>query len=146
MHPARGLPAGKAISGWKDIYAQVVPPSLDSICVSEHSKDSVDRFLRELFSVNIPKFKPDGELFPLLRTCAASLIMHHVQVGIDCGEGNRISKKLLKAATVAKVRMTANTYARPSDVLAKWSNLVKNDFLLKNERYVVLKMLNTDKL
>jgi hypothetical protein len=72
----------------------------------------VDKLVDKLFSVNVPAFDKGDRLRVVLRTCTASLIMHHRQLArkFPC---NAISSHLYKSA---------------SDVLDEWSKLVEADF------------------
>ena len=90
--------------------------------------DSVALLMKEMFSVSLPAFLPEGELHIVLRTSLASLIMHHNQVTFELSEQNAVSSKLIKAAINAKITDPRYPNEVPQVILTKWSDDVKKNF------------------
>jgi hypothetical protein len=88
------------LAGKSNIHAHIVLPKLNAIGLL--SAAQVDNLVEKLFSVNVPAFDKDGHLRVVLRTCAASLIMHHKQLTRKF-HGNAISSHLYEASSGARI-------------------------------------------
>jgi hypothetical protein len=82
-----------------------------------------------MYTVSIPEFQPGNRLYPILKICTASIIMHHIDFERDCLPQNRVSSMLRNAAARAKIsdpRVPHNLGSQ--EVLNYWSKLIKADF------------------
>lgn len=83
-----------------------------------------------MFIVSLAAFKPGNHLYPVLRICAASLIMYHNQLTKDLPL-NPISDKLLKVARESKIQNIGSVDS-PEVVLNGWSTIIYQDFRSRN--------------
>jgi hypothetical protein len=124
-HPAKAIPAANVLAGKSNIHAHIVLPKLNAIGLLNAAQ--VDKLVDKLFSVNVPALDKGGHLRVFLRTCAASLIMHHRQLTINF-PGNAISSHLYEAASGARIVDPRFLDLSPDLVLDEWSKLVEADF------------------
>jgi hypothetical protein len=124
-HPVKAIPAAHVLAGTSNIHAHIVLPKLNAIVLLNATQ--VDKLVDKLFSVNVPAFDKGGCLRVVLRTCAASLIMHHMQLTrkFPC---NAISSHLYEAAWGARISDPRFLDFSPNLVLDEWSKLVEADF------------------
>ena len=123
------LPAAKCLAGWKDVYGSVCLPTFSSTGAAQHT---IDRLLDNLLVVNVPEFKPDGRLRPLLLACIASMIMYDSDVCAQLGPNNAITKTLKDAFNAANIVDVRASSVRPAATLRCWGNLIHDDFQKKN--------------
>ncbi len=73
----RGLRGGRALANWDNAGEAVQVPSFACITkdADDATKEAVNAFIDRLFVVSLPRFKPEGTLYIVLKTCAASLVM-----------------------------------------------------------------------
>jgi hypothetical protein len=124
-HPAKAIPAINVLAGKSNIHAHIVLPKLNAIGLLNPAH--VDKLVDTLFSVNVPAFDKCGHLRVVLRTGAASLIMHHSQLTRKY-PGNTISSHLYEAASGARIIKPRFLDLSPDLVLDEWSKLVEADF------------------
>ena len=81
---AKTIPAANALHQRASILANVVVlPRLD--CLGEDAQEQVQLLMKEMFpAVSIAEFHPGQVLYPILKICVASMIMHNPQVERDC--------------------------------------------------------------
>jgi hypothetical protein len=91
----------------------------------------VATFVEKLFANSLDSFKPGQPLHIVLRTCAASLIMHHLKLTEDV-PSNPISAKLYSAAREAKLSDNTRPGIAPEVILDGWSRIILNDFRSRN--------------
>jgi hypothetical protein len=124
---AKTIPAANALHQRASILAKVVVPRLE--CLGEDAQEQVQRLMKEMFpAVSIAEFHPGQVLYPVLRICVASLIMHNPQVERDCGVQNIVSSMLRDAAERARIsdsRIQSNL--GPQHALNHWSDLIEQD-------------------
>jgi hypothetical protein len=116
---AKTLPAAIALHRRHSIYAEVVLPQLESWGAEVLSQ--IESLMTAMYTVSIPEFKPGNRLYPVLKICMASIIMH-IDFEIDCLPQNRASSMLHAAAARAKIsdpRVPQNM--GPQAVLDFWS-------------------------
>jgi hypothetical protein len=86
--------------------------------------------MKEMFpAVSIAEFHPGQVLYPILKICVASMIMHNPQVECDCTVQNIVSSMLRDAAERAGIsdsRIPANLGRQ--HVLNYWSDLIEQDY------------------
>jgi hypothetical protein len=56
-----------------------------------------------MYTISIPEFKPGNRLYPVLKICTASIIMHHVDFESNCLPQKRVSSTLRAAAARAEI-------------------------------------------
>lgn len=88
----RGVPAINALHKKKNLFTPVVIPTLDSL---RTDKESALNLMSAIFQCNIPKFSRGNELYIIMETFTASLIMHYPQLRKDCGADNRVTNMLM---------------------------------------------------
>ena len=82
-----------------------------------------------MYTVSIPEFQLGNRLYPILKICMASIIMHHIDFERDCLSQNRVSSMMWNAAARVKIsdpRVPQNLGSQ--EVLNYWSKLIKADF------------------
>ena len=77
--------------------------------------------MKIVFKVSIPLFYEDGLLYPVLRTCLASLILHHRDVVRELGPHHYIVSSLQKQFKEAKINDIRFVNQSPEAILAKVS-------------------------
>ena len=125
---ATGMRAAKLLAHW-DPDADVKVPKLDSLPDS-----AVYDMMKCLFIISAPMkaFMKGGDLHYVLRTCMASLIMHHNAVETDYGPENAVASKVLQAAVDANIKDQRYPILDPASLLRKWSQEVKDQFEAAN--------------
>ena len=125
---ATGMRAAKLLAHW-DPDADVKVPKLDSLPDS-----AVYDMMKYLFIISDPMkaFMKGGDLHYVLRTCMASLLMHHNAVEADYGPENAVASKVLKAAVDANIKDQRHPNLDPASLLRKWSQEVKDQFEAAN--------------
>ncbi len=93
---AKTLPADNALHQRHSIFAKVVLPQLESLGADVFPK--IESLMTTMYTVSIPDFQPGNRLYPVLKICMASVIMHHVDFESDCLPQNRVSSTLCAAA------------------------------------------------
>ena len=125
---AKTIPAANALHKRASILANVVVPRLD--CLGEDAQEQVQLLMKEMFpAVSIAEFHPGQVLYPILKICVASMIMHNPQVERDCTVQNIVSSMLRDAAERAGIsdsRIPANLGRQ--HVLNYWSDLIEKDY------------------
>jgi hypothetical protein len=117
-HPAKAIPAANVLAGQSNIHTHIVLPKLNAIGLLNAAQ--VDKLVDKLFSVNVPVFDKCDHLRVVLRTRAASLIMHHRQLTRK-NPSNTISSHLNEAARGARIVDPRFLDLLPDLVLDKWS-------------------------
>lgn len=131
-----GLRAGKVLAEWSDVNAAVNVPRFECL-YGNTTPECVATFIDKLFVVSLSSFKPDQPLYILLKTCAASLVMYHVQLTAYL-RYNIISDTLVEAAKEAKITdVTMNSdvsgeNVAPGVILDNWSRIIYEDFCTRN--------------
>jgi hypothetical protein len=87
----------------------------------------VNKLVEKLCSINVPAFDKGGHLRVVLRTCAVSLIMHHMQL-TRTPPGNAISSHLYEDASCARIVDPQFLDLSHDLVLDEWSKLVEAYF------------------
>ena len=123
-NPITGLRAAKARNGYSNTDSKIVLPELEAIKIGE---PILKRLMEAVFKVSIPLFFEDGLLFPILRNCLASLILHHREVTHELGATHYIVSSLQKKFREAKVYDPRFPNHSPEAILIKWSNMIKED-------------------
>jgi len=125
---AKTIPAANALHQRDRILAKVVVPRLDSL--GEDVQEQVKLLMDCMFPVvSIADFHQGQPLYPVLKICVASIIMHNPQVESDCTVQNKVSSMLRHAAEKAKISDTrVPTVLGPQAVLNCWSTTIKKDF------------------
>jgi len=124
---AKTLPTVNALHQQHNIFAKVVLPQLESL--GADILPQTESLMTAMYTVSIPEFQPGNRLYPILKICAASIIMHHIDFERDCLPQNRVSSMLRNAAARAKIsdpRVPHNLGSQ--EVLKYWSKLIKADF------------------
>jgi hypothetical protein len=127
MNPNLGMPAANALAGHPKPRGRVYPPSLDRLV--SVSAETLDLLMARLYLISVPQFKEGGQLRPILRTCTASLIMHHQQMCSQFGTGNKVVQKLIDSVVKAKIEGTAS---EASKTLDHWSTIIQQDYETNN--------------
>jgi hypothetical protein len=78
--------------------------------------------------VDAPGFKEGGPKRHILRTCSASLIIHHRHVTHDMGLSNAITSQMHKASRNVTLQDPRFPAVTPEAVLDEWSKLVESNF------------------
>ena len=125
---AKTIPAANALHQRVRVLAKVVVPRLDSL--GEDVQEQVKLLMDFMFPVvSIADFHQGQPLYPVLKICVASIIMHNPQVESDCTVQNKVSSMLRHAAEKAKISdTTVPTVLGPQAVLNCWSTTIKKDF------------------
>ena len=129
----RGLRGAMALSDHKDVDARIKVPRLE--CLGEAAADVVRAFVRDLFIVSHPLtdlLSQGNSLHILLRTCAASLIMYHLDVTKEFGRTNAVVTRLRECARTANITDVRFPSASPEIILDKWSDIIKTDYREQN--------------
>lgn len=98
----------------------------------------MNAFIDRLFVVSLPRFKPGGTLYIVLKTCAASLVMYHCMVTAELTPANAVSTKLRNAARgnsacgEAPITDILHRGIAPEAVLDHWSQRILADFKERN--------------
>jgi hypothetical protein len=82
------------------IFAKVVLPQLESL--GADILPQIESLMTAMYTVSIPEFQPGNRLYPILKICMVSIIMHHIDFERDCLPQNRVSSMLQNAAARAK--------------------------------------------
>jgi hypothetical protein len=122
----RGVPAINALHKKKNLFTPIVIPSLDSL---GPDKESALKLMTAMFQCNIPKFTKGNELYPVMETFAASLIMHYPQLENDCGACNRVCSILLDHAINVGITCSTTTDLPTHQILQRWAQTISSDFL-----------------
>jgi hypothetical protein len=125
LTPKKAIPAANVLAGKSNIHAHIVLPKLNAIGLLNAAQ--IDKLVEKLFTVNVPAFDKGAHLSVVLRTCAASLIIHHRQL-TGKFPGNTISSHLYEAALGARFFDPQSLDLSPDLVLDEWSKLVEEDF------------------
>lgn len=125
----RALRGGRALAGWDNTQAHIQLPGFDSIAASH---DVIDRFIDAMFTVSVPAFTRGGDLYCVLRICAASLVMYHETISSDLGPANVISSRLCEVARTADIADPSFPGVAPEVVLGHWSSAIMADFRSRN--------------
>ena len=123
-NPITGLRAAKARNGYVNINAKIVLPHLEAIGIGE---PTIKRLMDKVFEISVPLFFEDGLLYPILRICLASLIMHHSQVCNDLGCTSFIASSLKNRFRQASISDARFPNQSPEQVLVKWSAFIRED-------------------
>ena len=126
----RGVPAINALHKKKNLFTPIVKPSLDSL---GSDKKSALKLMGVMFQCNIYKFKKGKELYPVMETFAASLIMHYPQLERDCGASNRVCSMLLDHATKVGITCSAAIDLPPDQILHRWAETIMSDYRNKSK-------------
>jgi hypothetical protein len=82
-----------------------------------------------IYTVSMPEFQLGNRLYPVLKICTASIIMHHIDFESDCLPQYRVSSSLRAAAARGKIRdPRVPQNLGPQEVLSFWSKQIKADF------------------
>ncbi len=122
---ARGIPAANALHGEKNLKTPVVIPRLEALGVD---MPSALQLMEEMFCISIEQFQKGGDLHILVKTFAASLLMHHRQIVIDCGRTNIVSDTLLVKAEKVRITCSDSPQLPVNLVLEEWSKKIEQDF------------------
>ena len=129
-----GMRAGKLLADWSNVNDPVKVPRLECLFGDESTEASprcVATFVEKLFANSLDSFKPGQPLHIVLRTCAASLIMHHLKLTEDL-PSNPISATLYSAAREAKLSDNTRPGIAPEVILDGWSRIILDDFRSRN--------------
>ena len=126
----RGLRGARALAHFGDVDANIKVPTLE--CLGAHAANAVEALLDKLFVVSVPAFMPTGSLHIVLRTCAASLIMHHQMVQSEFTPANSVASSLRNAARAAGISDARYAGEPPECILDKWSEIILKDFRAQN--------------
>ena len=127
MNILKRLPCAHALHGNKELHMKVVLPSIEMI--GSENQAAVQRLIKEMFGIpSIPEFQEGGALQEVLGTYAASLILHHPQLLIDCCNANRVSSVLIKNAEDAKITDAQYPLFPPDLALLEWSKRIKDKY------------------
>jgi hypothetical protein len=126
----RGLRGGKALSNFKDIDADIKVPRLE--CLGALTVAAVLALISNLFVVSVTAFLTEGSLHVVLRTCTASLIMHHRRVTAEFGYVNAVVTKLRNSARSAGITDTRFPNKSPESILDDWSDIIQKDYEDRN--------------
>lgn len=129
----RGIPAALAMHGYKSLKAEVKMYRLS--CLGDSLQSSTDKLVKNLFRISIPEFQEGGALRIVVKVAAAAMIAHYNQVQADFGPDNAICSCLEKAARNANIKDPQLPNASPELVLAKWSEIVLDDFKEQNLQF-----------
>ena len=127
----RALPAANALHQNKSLYTEPVLPTLESINAGPGggNEESFKKLIQHMFAVNIEDFKPGHKHYIILVTCALSLIRHCPDIMSECKK-DVITSQLFKSAYNARITDVAdggNPYVKTSDVISRWSSMIKED-------------------
>jgi hypothetical protein len=126
----RGLRGGKALAHYRDVDANIKVPRLE--CLGGHTTTVVEALLDKLFVVSVSAFKHSGSLHIVLRTCMASLIMHHRSVTSQFTPANAVATKLRNASRQAGISDSRYPGESPECILDRWSEIILKDFEDRN--------------
>jgi hypothetical protein len=126
----RGVPAINALHKKKNLLTPIVKPTLDSLGTD---KKSALKLMSAMFPCNISKFKKGNELYPVMETFAASLIMHYPQLEKDCGACNRVCSTVLDHATKVGITCSAATDLPTDQILQQWAQTILKDYRNKSK-------------
>jgi hypothetical protein len=141
--PDLAIISANALCDWPFPSQQHVhPPSLDALFgkVPEYTNEKFHLHLTSLIShifprsLGIPQFEEHGILYPFLRTCLASFIMHHRHVKQDMGVMHELVAVLQNKFKVV-LQLDSNTTA--DHVIDNWGELIRQDFELQNRKSIV---------
>ena len=90
---AKTLPTANALHQQHKIFAKVaVLPQLESL--GADILPQTESLMTAMYTVSIPEFQLGNRLYPILKICTASIIMHHIDFERDCLPQNRVSSML----------------------------------------------------
>ena len=89
---AKTLPTANALHQQHNIFAKVVLPQLESL--GADILPQTESLMTAMYTVSIPEFQLGNRLYPILKICTASIIMHHIDFERDCLPQNRVSSVL----------------------------------------------------
>ena len=124
---AKILPTANALHQQHNIFAKVVLPQLESLVADIFPP--IGSLMTAMYTVSIPEFQPGNRLYPILKICMVSIIMHHIDFERDCLPQKRVSSMLRNAAARAKIsdpRVPQKLGLQ--EVLNYWSKQIKADF------------------
>lgn len=119
----------KALARYNDVDANI---KIRLECLGAHTIQFVGRLIDHLFAVSIDSFRPGGTLHVVLRTAAASLIMHHRSVTLRYTPANAVATKLRTAAREAGILDARYPTESPEYILDRWSRTISDDFHERN--------------
>ena len=132
-NPITGLGAAKARNGYINCNSKIVLPHLKAIGVGE---STIKRLMDKVFTISVPLFFEDGLLYPILRICLASLILHHCQVSQDLGCTSFIASSLKDRFRQASISDARFPNQSPEQVLVKWSAFIREDMNRRLQDYL----------
>jgi len=101
----RGIPGALVMHGYDSPNSRIALYSLRML-----PEEPVKRFIEAIFTISIPKFKPNGSFHAVTRLAAAALIAHHNPVTSDFGPGNAVSRFFFQKARGAKITKEVATH------------------------------------
>jgi hypothetical protein len=148
--PDLAIISANALCDWPFPSQQHVhPPSLDALFgkVPEHTNEKLREFFTSLIShifprsLGIPQFQEHGILYPFLRTCLASFIMHHRNVKRDLGDTHELISVLQNKFKLV-LELDSNTTA--DHVIVHWGEIIRRDFELQNRKSLLIAKHDAD--
>lgn len=126
----RGLRGAKVLNEYINIEAETAVPRLEALGSS--ALETMNHFISLLYINNIPQLQPMGTIHIVLRTCTASLIMHHQLVTTELGPHNAVSTKLRNTAREARLFDARYPNVGPDQILDIWSSIISDDYKARN--------------
>jgi hypothetical protein len=148
--PDLAIISANALCDWPFPSQQHVhPPSLDALFgkVPEYTNEKLRGLLMSLIShifprsLGIPQFQEHGILYPFLRTCLASFIMHHRNVKRDVGDTHELVVVLQNKFKLV-LQLDNNTTA--DHVIDHWGEIIQKDFELQNKKSLIIAKHDAD--
>jgi hypothetical protein len=82
-------------------FRKVVLLQLESLGAEVFSQ--IESLMTAMYTVSIPEFKLGNRLYPVLKICTASIIMHHIDFQINCLPQSRVLSMLRAGTARAKI-------------------------------------------
>ena len=82
-NPLHGIRAARARSGYYNLNGKDFPPRIDALGLV--NLKCINRFIDHLFVISVKDFKRGEDLYPVLKTCTASLILFHPDITKEMG-------------------------------------------------------------
>lgn len=135
---ALGLPGIRALNGYMNVHRQTRLPRLKALGQSPEVVQSLSRLVEAMFevskiSITLTAFHPTtGHLYVVLKTCAASLLMHYSQLVNEFTSSNAVASKIVEAAESANIIDNRFNDAEPATLLPRWGDIILKDFKQRN--------------
>ncbi len=134
-NPAISAPGAMASAGYINCHMRPHPCCFDALGAGVY--DSVTRLVVELFTNDMPRLQPGGNLRPVIMICAARLVCSYNDLVKDLGTDNAVVRLIMEAARRAKIEDDRVQVIGPHlyhAILTSWSTQIKEQFKKDNDQ------------